>query len=72
MKESVIIILTMVVMFGLYLFVDYIISPDKINVEDVDVGIGDYTEKDLLFQGPVKQGYDEYLFRLTGEHKEIN
>ncbi len=41
-----------------------------LNCERLDVGIGEYTEGDLLFQGPVLEGYDECLFRLTGEHKE--
>jgi hypothetical protein len=40
--------------------------------DNFDAGIGEYTLGDLLYQGPVQEGYDEFIFRLTGEHKEIN
>ena len=65
----IIILLVVLVFSGIVAFSNN--DSEVFYCDNFDVGIGEYTEGDLLFQGPVLEGYDECLFRLTGRHEKI-
>lgn len=70
MKEVMLVIMFIVLIVSGIVAFTHKDEENILNCKGFDVGVGEYTVGDLLFQGPVQEGYDECIFRLTGEHKE--